>query len=133
MVRSRVKVAWLLAVLLGCSGSTEDESLVAGNGGEAGEGGAGNGGASDGGSSGAPTVGGNSSGGTFPIPEGGSGGGGTEYEEQNLVELRIEPAEALLAVSIGQAEELDYRAFGRFASNPDEEVEITERTVFYVP
>jgi len=39
MVRSRVKVAWLLAALVGCSGSTEDESLVAGQGGEAGEGG----------------------------------------------------------------------------------------------
>src|SRR6187549_3541298 len=131
MFRSRVKVAWLLVALLGCGGSPEDESLV-GGGGEAGAGGP-SGGAPSGGASGAPTIGGSSSGGTFPMPEGGSGGGAPEYEEQNLIELRIEPAEALLAVALGESEELDYRAFGRFATRPDEEVEITDRTVFYVP
>ena len=53
--------------------------------------------------------------------------------EQNLIALRIEPADQLLKVQLGQAGTLDYHAYGRFASAPDTEVELTERTVFYVP
>ena len=68
---------------------------------------------------------------------GGDGGTGGSSEpavvEQNLIAFRLEPANQVLKVQLGQAGTLDYRAYGRFASDPDTEVELTERTVFYVP
>ncbi len=70
----------------------------------------------------------------FEFPTGGSGGSGGELpQEQNLIALRIEPADAALSVGLGETASLEYRAYGRLASAPDTEIELTERTVFYVP
>jgi hypothetical protein len=67
------------------------------------------------------------------MEDAGVGGSDQEYVEQNLIELRVEPSDALLNVALGQTEQLEYRAFGRFAADPGTEVELTDRTVFYVP
>jgi hypothetical protein len=118
--------------LLACGGDPgEDPALIGGgSGGDAGAAGTGGGAGGNGGT--APIGGG--AGGTFPI-EGGAGGSGgsVSYVEQNLIEFRVEPADVVLNVQLGQAEELEYRAYGRYADDPDTEVELTERTVFYVP
>lgn len=119
---------------LGCGGSPgEDESLLSGGQGGSSSGGSGGTGTGPGGG-GAPVLSNGNGEGLFPWEPAGAGGtGGAEYEEQNLVELRIEPADAVLEVTLGESKQLEYRAFGRFASDPSTEVELTERTVFYVP
>lgn len=67
----------------------------------------------------------------FPIDSGSAGG--APAVEQNLIALRIEPVDATLVVARGETATLEYRAYGRFANDPDTEVDLTERTVFYVP
>ncbi|HKO90154.1 MAG TPA: hypothetical protein VJU61_03315, partial [Polyangiaceae bacterium] len=62
----------------------------------------------------------------------GAGGSGPA-REQNLVSLRIEPVDAVLEVPRGQSRELPFRALGRLEGAPDTEIDITARTVFYVP
>ena len=125
-------IAWGLLVALGCgSSSREGESWVGG-----GQGGSNAGGGTSGsgpGAGGVPVLSQADAGGLFPMDDGGTGGSDTQYQEQNLVEMRIEPADAVLAVALGESKQLAYRAFGRFASDPSSEVELTERTVFYVP
>lgn len=106
--------------------------LACGSGGPhtGGEGNAGGGG--QGGSSGFPS----GVGGTHIFTNAGSengGSGGAAAEEQNLVAFRVEPEAAVLEVAPGESRELVYRAFGRFETAPDVEVELTDRTVFYVP
>src|SRR5262245_39404258 len=127
MIRSRICGACWLVLAFGCGDAPgPEERLIGGAGGA----GAGGGGAppTQGGAGGSPSLGG--SGGFFPIgDDAGVGGRPQEYVEQNLIEFRIEPADALLAVALGHAEQLEYRAFGRYAADPDNEVELTERTV----
>jgi hypothetical protein len=118
-------------LILACGSDSDGPSLI----GVGGEGGANAGGGSGGTGTG---TGGNVSnnGGSapiFPIGDGGTGGTEPTYQEQNLIEFRVAPADVVLQVALGQSEEIEYRAFGRFASDPQTEVELTERTVFYVP
>lgn len=129
MYRSRLGLASCIAFALACGGGSGSGSLIDGNGGSS---------DGEGGSSGAGTGGTDPSlagmGPLFPVPEGGSGGTtSTEFVEQNLIEFRVEPADATLNVALGASAELAYRAFGRFDSDPTTEVELTSRTVFYVP
>jgi hypothetical protein len=133
MLRSRVAfVVGLASWAWACSSDPEAGTTIDGIDGEAG--------ASAGGASGSngenPSAG--STGGLgfneFPIEQGGSAGSSNEeYVEQNLIALRVDPADATLSVPIGEARTLEYKAYGRFAGEPDVEVELTERTVFYVP
>src|SRR5262245_21039562 len=132
MLRSHIGIAWSLLVALGCSGSSSEmESLVGGGrAGSLASGGAG-GTESGAGSGGAPVLSGADADGLFPVEDGGAGGSDVHFQEQNLVALRIEPADAVLDVALGESKPLAYRAFGRFESDPAIEVELTERTVFY--
>ncbi|HTV17545.1 MAG TPA: hypothetical protein VMG12_02710, partial [Polyangiaceae bacterium] len=102
--------------------------------GQGGSGAIGSGGTESGPSTGgAPVLSDADAGGFFPVENGGAGGSDVQYQEQNLVEFRIEPADATLDVGLGEAKELVFRTFGRFESDPSTEVELTERSVFYVP
>src|SRR4051812_30051245 len=85
-------------------------------------------------SGGASSAGGSTSLEPVPDPLFNSGGaGGSTARQQNLISLRIEPTDALLDVPRGQSRQLSYRALGRLEDDPDNEVDITARTVFYVP
>ena len=124
-----------LSLVLGCGGGGKPGQNLIGAAGASGEGGAGGLGAA--GTTGElrsnPDLGPDFG----PDVSGGNGGsaGSTEpvVAEQNLIAFRLEPDNEVLKVQLGQAGTLDYRAYGRFASDPDTEVELTERTVFYVP
>src|SRR5689334_9439767 len=100
-LRSRVGLAYCLGALLACGGDPGEEPALigGGSGGDAGAAGTGGGAGGNGGT--APLGGG--AGGTFPI-EGGAGGtgGGASYVEQNLIEFRVEPADVVLSVLLGQ-------------------------------
>jgi hypothetical protein len=86
-------------------------------------------GATDAGGSGGQTSGGTAGTGTMI----GIGGDNESAPvEQNLVSFRIEPEDALLEVVLGETVTQTYRAFG-VIEGEDEERDITERTVFYVP
>src|SRR5688572_12982404 len=101
-----------------------------------GAGGSGDGQAGGGGLGNEPPVLHGNAGSGFEFPMGGGSGGTTGEQppaEQNLIALRIEPADAALSVALGQTASLEYRAYGRLATAPDTEIELTERTVFYVP
>src|SRR3954452_5375388 len=131
MFRSRVGVAGYFCLVLGCGSGADDPGAHVGAGG-AGASGAG-GSEANAGASGAPTPGTGGSG-MFPIGDGGTGGTGEQNAvEQNLVSFRIEPENAVLSVALGQSQALEYHAFGAYASDPSTELDLTERTVFYVP
>ncbi|MEY4547923.1 MAG: hypothetical protein RL685_4118, partial [Pseudomonadota bacterium] len=118
-------------LLLGVSACAWACGSNPGGGGDGGDGPSGEGGSL--GTGGPVLLGGAGTGFEFPT-EGGSGGTGSEIPvEQNLVALRIEPADAVLVVGVGETVSRAYRAYGRLASAPDTEIELTERTVFYVP
>jgi hypothetical protein len=118
-------------LVIGCGSSAKPgQSLIAAGG--SGPDGAGGSGLAAGGSAGELLSNGNF-GPDFESSMGGDGPSEPAIVEQNLIALRIEPADQLLKVQLGQAATLDYHAYGRFASDPDSEVELTERTVFYVP
>jgi hypothetical protein len=131
MIRSRFAfVVGFASWAWACSGDPELGATVAGS---DTSNGAGAGGTSSGDN---PQAGGGGSFGfnDFPVNQAGSAGTGSDdYVEQNLIELRVEPADALLRVPIGESRTLAYKAYGRFAAEPEVEVELTERTVFYVP
>lgn len=90
----------------------------------------GDGTAASGGASGAGSQG---VGGAYVFTSDGGNGSTGEPTEQNLVAFRIEPESVLMHVAPGESAQVEYRAFGRFASAPEVEVELTERTIFYVP
>ncbi|MET0411057.1 MAG: hypothetical protein ABW217_07160, partial [Polyangiaceae bacterium] len=130
MIRSRLAfVIGLVSCAWACSGDPEKGATV--------DDGEGNGESGAGGSGSGEVPPPNGTGGLgfndFPIGDGGTGGTSAEYVEQNLIELRIEPADAELDVPLGESRTLAYKAYGRYAADPDVEVELTERTVFYVP
>lgn len=92
------------------------------------------GGSDSGGSSGGGAAGDSvGAGGGYVFTNGGSGSGGADSGEQNLIAFRVEPEAALVYLAPGESTQIEYRAFGRFTTDPDVEVELTERTVFYVP
>jgi hypothetical protein len=134
MVRSRLKVAWSALIALGCGGNSGEEGswIGEGNGGSTSDG-RGGGSGSIAGAGGAPVLSVGDGKGLFPDDTWSAGGAPPRVEEQNLVEFRVEPVDAQLDVALGTFTALEYRAFGRFASDPATEVELTERTVFYVP
>jgi len=51
---------------------------------------------------------------------------------QNITSMRIDPEDAVLVVNRGKTATLDYRAYATMEGN-DAEVDITTRTIFYVP
>lgn len=122
MLRVRVNVALSLVLAAGCGG---------------GSGGHGGSGAGSDGIGGTGNVGGETGlGGNGPIFNGGDGNiglGGSSNEPHNIVSLRIEPADAVLDVSVGSAIEQAFTAHAVFADAPDQEVDITRQAVFYVP
>src|SRR5690349_4180368 len=118
-LRSRVGLAFCLGTVLACGddGAGDDGALI-GGGGEAGAGAGGGGASGNGGSGGMPSIGG--TGGTLNIDVGGSGGTGEPtYVEQNLIEFRVEPEDVVLNVALGESQQLEYRAFGRYAAEPN--------------
>src|ERR1700754_438731 len=120
MVRSRVAfIIGLASWAWACSGDPEPGATIGG--GDAGDDGVG-----AGGSTGENPEAGGSGGlgfNEFPVEQGGSAGtGNEEYVEQNLIELRVEPADATLSVPLGESRTLAYKAYGRYASDPDVEV-----------
>jgi hypothetical protein len=118
-------------LVIGCGGSGDGPSLVS-RGGAAGGHDTAGGGAAGAGASSAQW---NGIGGAYIFTDNFDygGAGGAPAAEENLVAFRVEPSEALLQVSPGASKELAFHAFGKFASAPNVEVELTERSVFYVP
>lgn len=125
MLRARVNVALSLVLAAGCGG---------GSGGPGGNGG--NGAGSDG-IGGNQSVGGTTGfGGNGPIFNGGDGNiglGGDGNQPHDIVSLRIEPADAVLDVSVGSSLQQEFTAHAVFADAPGQEVDITRQAVFYVP
>jgi hypothetical protein len=77
----------------------------------------------------------NSSGGTSGIIGGGgmdSGTGTTAAQDVDVASMRIEPADAVLAVLGGQQATKPYKVFAKLKGSPNE-IDITSRSVFYVP
>ena len=79
-----------------------------------------------GGTSGTP----GSSGGTFPVVNGGSGDPGVG--DVDLASMRVEPANAVLTLTPGQALTQPYKLLGKL-KNQTQEIDLTSRSVFYVP
>jgi hypothetical protein len=121
MIRSRFAfVVGLVSCAWACSGDPEQGATI-------GDGGTGNGDSGAGGAGNGEVPPPNGTGGLgfndFPIGDGGTGGSeNTEYVEQNLIELRIEPLDAELEVPLGESRTLAYKAYGRYAVDPDVEV-----------
>ncbi len=67
------------------------------------------------------------------IDPGGGSGGGRAGGEVRVLSMRIEPASAELSVALGQSASLPFEVFGTLSTAPDEEVNLTETSVFYVP
>jgi hypothetical protein len=122
MLRARVNVALSLVLAAGCGG---------GSGGHEG-----NGAGSDG-IGGTENAGGATGlGGNGPIFNGGDGNiglGGSSNEPHEILSLRIEPADAVLDVSVGSSIQQAFTAHAVFADAPGQEVDITGQAVFYVP
>jgi hypothetical protein len=120
MMRARVGVALSLVLASGCGGD-DDKS----------------GGIADGGTNGqgdAPGAGGSGPGNPFVNGgEGGIGVGDDELLQRKIVSLRIEPENAVLDVALGGSVEQAFKAYAVLESHPDQEVDLTAQTVFYVP
>jgi hypothetical protein len=120
MLRARVNVALSLVLAAGCGGgSGQNGGSGAGN---DGSGGTGNLGGAAGQGAGGPIF--NGGGGDLGI--GGEG-------RQNIVSMRIEPADAVLDVGLGSSVEQAFKLYAVFEGAPGEEVDITRQAVFYVP
>jgi hypothetical protein len=129
MVLKRARVLGLGSwFLIACGGNAPTGALI-GAGGSAGQ----NAGGAAGAGLGGETASG--SGGTYIFTDHweNGGAGGAPAVEQNLVEFRIEPDEAVIQLVPGASQQIEYRAFGKFEGAPDVEVELTDRSVFYVP
>lgn len=132
VIRFRWQLTCGLSLVLACGGGGKPGQSLIGGGGTSGQGGLGEAGTTGELKSNPevdPGVGPD-----FPIGDGGSGGS-TEpvVVEQNLIAFRLEPDNQVLKVQLGEAGTLDYHAYGRFASDPDTEVELTDRTVSTFP
>ena len=77
-------------------------------------------------------TGGAGSGGTGAGGTGGIGGGTSTRIPQNTESMRIDPADSVLVVPRGQSTTVSFRAFATMQVGGGE-VEITDRTIFYVP
>jgi hypothetical protein len=120
MLRARVGVALSLVLATGCGGGDGNDDNTIGGGASNGQGGAPGGG----GSSGNPFVNGG---------EGGIGGVEGQIAERKIVSLRIEPADAVIEVGLGASIEQAFKAYAVLESAPDQEIELTAQSVFYVP
>ena len=122
MLRARVNVALSLVLAAGCGGgSGENGGSGAGNGGPGGT-------QNEGGAAGQGT------GPIFTAGDGNIGFGGTDgYAPHDIASLRIEPADAVLDVSVGSSVDQPFTVLAKFTDAPDEEVDITRQAVFYVP
>jgi hypothetical protein len=118
MLRRKIGVALSVALVCGCGGDPEKGSQLGS--------GSANGSGNSGGAAG-------SDGNPFAGGDAGFGANDGSAIDRQVIALRIEPADAVLDVSLGQAGTLEYKAFARLASDPDNEIELTNRTVFYVP
>ncbi len=63
------------------------------------------------------------------VPTGGDSG---ELGEQNIAEMRIEPEDAVITIAPGQTGAQSYRVYATMVGG-GAEVDVTERSVFYVP
>lgn len=72
--------------------------------------------------------------GTFgPGDDAGESDAQTPGAAQNIQSLRIDPADATLDVDLGKAATKTYRVFATMKENPGQEIDITDRAVFYTP
>jgi hypothetical protein len=121
MSRVRVSRALGLILVFACDESRQGNVVVAPS--------VGGSNSSTGGASG----GGGPTGPFFPS-EGGAGGVPPgPMVGRSVSALRIEPADAVLAVPVGETRDLAFKAFATLTGDPSTEVDLTDQSVFYVP